>query len=175
MGIKLAGLLLAKLDDFYSGLINIRAVNRLTKAIQLGVNGKNAKDTRFVRLSERDINKLNELRCTSGLRPYTKRQVIAYENAINKGLIKRVKENPKTITPRRVAQIAFDALMKEEGKIFLQGRGDNQIVASPYTSQKYNGVVLGVNKKDGGTSLKSIEPRTKTFIEKQSRIKNSTS
>ena len=171
MEIKLATLLSTKLDDFYSGLINIRAVNRLTKAIQLGVNGKNAKDTRFVRLSEKDINKLNELRRASGLLPYTKRQVITYENAINRGLIKRVKENPKTITPRRVAQIAFDALMKEEGKIFFQGKGDNQIVVSPYTKQKYNGVVLGLNKKDGGTSLKSIEPRTKAFVKKQLRIK----
>ena len=167
MATKITGVFLSKLDDFYSGLINMRAVNRLTKAIRLGLDGKNNKNVKFVRLSERDIKKLNELRLASGLEPYTKRQVTAYENAINRGLIKRVRENPKAITPKRLAQIAFDALMKEEDKVFLQGKGENQIIVSSYAKQKYNGVVLGLNKKDGGTSLKSIEPRAKTFVKKQ--------
>ena len=114
----------------------MRAVNRLTKAIRLGLDGKNNKNIKIVRLSERDIEKLNELRLASGLEPYTKRQITAYENAINRGLIKRVRENPKAITPRRVAQMAFDALMKEEDKVFLQGKDENQIVVSLYTEQK---------------------------------------
>lgn len=167
MAIKITDALLDKLDNFYSDLINIRAVDRLTKAIRLGLDGKNKKNVRFVRLSKSDIKKLNKLRLASGLEPYTKRQVTAYENAINRGLTKRVRENPKAITPKRAAQMAFEALMNEEDKVFLNGKGENQIVASSYTEQKYNGVVLGLNKKDGGTSLKSIEPRAKTFVKKQ--------
>lgn len=140
-------------DDAYSRLVNRRAVDRLANGIENGTD----RDIRFARMSKEQLAKNNEIQNARGDQQFTKRQITAYKNAVNNNLNNRYSENPTDMTPRRVAEIAYDSVMNPRSEV-LPGKGDNTLNVTRYNDKKYNGSVLGV-AQDGGTSLKSIEPR----------------
>lgn len=63
----------------------------------------------------------------------------------------------------KMPEIAYDSVMNPRSEV-LPGKGDNTLNVTRYNDKKYNGSVLGV-AQDGGTSLKSIEPRYETQVE----------
>lgn len=140
-------------DDTYSKLVNRKAVDRLANGIENGTD----RDIRFARMSKEQLAKNNEIQNARGDQQFTKRQITAYKNAVNNNLNNRYSENPTDMTPRRVAEIAYDSVMSPRSEV-LPGKGDNTLNVTRYNDKKYNGSVLGV-AQDGGTSLKSIEPR----------------
>lgn len=155
-----------KADEIYTKVVNRGAIKRLARAIEQGADG----NIKFVRLSKQMLADINEVRTARGLEPLTQRQVIAYQNAINNNLNNRYKENPEVMTPTRIAEIAFNSLTNSEAEV-LPGKGNNTVNVAPYKDNKYSGTVLGL-AQDGGTSLKSIEPRTGREVEKMRQEKN---
>ena len=152
----------SKIDDGYTAMVNKGAVNRLAKGIEQGADG----NIRFVRMGKDIFNDINNVRVAQKLEPLTKRQVTAYQNAVNNNLNNRVNEG---MTPQRVAQIAYNSLTSFESEA-LPGRHKNTVVVAPYVKDKYDGSVLG-KAQDGGTSLKSIEPRSKKFVNDEQSMK----
>lgn len=156
--------LLNTVDNLYSKAQNRNAVNRLASGIEYGADG----NIKFARISKQTLADINNLRSAQGLEPITKRQVTAYKNAINNNLNNRVSES--SLTPRTVAEIAFDSLMSPKA-IALPGNFENTVMVSPYDNKKYNGSVIGI-ADDGGTSLKSIENRKTSFVNRKSQEKS---
>ena len=74
------------------------------------------------------------------------------------------------MTPRRVAEIAYDSVMNPQSEV-LPGKGRNTVNVSKYSDNSYNGSVLG-RAQDGGTSLKSIEPRSQKEVGKMRQQKS---
>lgn len=147
-------------DNLRSSVVNRKAVDRLSNALDAAQNGGNNGDVKFVRMTNELLDEFNDIRTRSGLEPLTDRQVIAYENAINKNLVNRANEGMST---RDVAQMAYNALTSDNSKA-VPGYYENQIaVSSPGIINDYDGAVIG-RASDGNTSLKSIEPRTRSQI-----------
>lgn len=148
-------------DSTRTRIVNRNAIGRLTSALDRAMDGGTRGNTKFVRLGNDLLDDLNNIRVENGLDPLTNRQVTAYENAINNNLINRVKEGMSTSD---VALMAFNALTSDNSKA-VPGYYNNQLVVSePGMVNDYDGTVLGL-AEDGGTSLKSIEPRNKSQIE----------
>lgn len=148
-------------DSTRTRIVNRNAIGRLTSALDGAMNGGTKGNTKFVRLGSDLLDDLNNIRVENGLDPLTNRQVTAYENAINNNLINRAKEGMSTSD---VALMAFNALTSDNSKA-VPGYYNNQLVVSePGMVNDYDGTVLGL-AEDGGTSLKSIEPRNKSQIE----------
>lgn len=148
-------------DSTRTRIVNRNAIGRLTSALDKAMDGGTKGNTKFVRLGNDLLDDLNNIRVENGLDPLTNRQVTAYENAINNNLINRVKEGMSTSD---VALMAFNALTSDNSKA-VPGYYNNQLVVSePGMVNDYDGTVLGL-AEDGGTSLKSIEPRNKSQIE----------
>lgn len=153
-------------DDAYSRLVNRRAVDRLANGIENGTD----RDIRFARMSKEQLAKNNEIQNARGDQQFTKRQITAYKNAVNDNLNNRYVENPTAMTPRRVAEIAYDSVMNPQSEV-LPGKGRNTVNVSKYSDNSYNGSVLG-RAQDGGTSLKSIEPRSQKEVGKMRQQKS---
>lgn len=149
-----------KVDEVYTKAINTNAVNRLEKSLTEAMNGGTKGNTKFVRLTKETLNDINQVRQAQGMNPLTKRQVTAYENAINNNLVNRINEG---MTARQVTEIAFNSLTSPNAEA-LPGKGKNTVMVAPYEEGKYSGSVLGITR-DGDTSLKSIEPRHKSQVE----------
>ena len=148
------------LDDTYTQAVNRNAVERLSNALDEAVNGGAKGNTKFVRISNDLLDEFNNIRNANGLEPLSRRQVTAYENAINENLINRVREGMST---NDVAQMAFNALTSDNSKA-VPGYYENQVaVSTPGMVNDYDGVVIG-RTSNGDTSLKSIEPRTNSQI-----------
>lgn len=155
----------SKVDNFVDNtrtrIVNRNAIDRLTKSLDSAMEGGAKGNTKFVRIGNDLLDDLNNIRSENGLEPLTSRQVTAYENAINNNLTNRVKEGMSTSD---VALMAFNALTSDNSKA-VPGYYNNQLVVSePGMVNDYDGTVLGL-AKDGGTSLKSIEPRNRSQIE----------
>ena len=153
-------------DDTYSRLVNRKAVDRLANGIENGTD----RDIRFARMSKEQLAKNNEIQNARGDQQFTKRQITAYKNAVNDNLNNRYVENPTAMTPRRVAEIAYDSVMNPQSEV-LPGKGRNTVNVSKYSDNSYNGSVLG-RAQDGGTSLKSIEPRSQKEVGKMRQQKS---
>ncbi len=153
-------------DNAYSTIVNRGAVDRLARGIERGTDG----NIRFVRINKETLADINMVRQAKGLEPLTNRQVIAYQNAVNNNLNNRYKENPEVMTPKRIAEIAFDSLTNSSAES-LPGKGGNTVNVAPYREGKYSGSVIGL-AQDGGTSLKSIEPRTSNEVSKMRQQKS---
>ena len=153
-------------DDAYSKLVNRKAVDRLANGIENGTD----RDIRFARMSKEQLAKNNEIQNARGEQPFTKRQVTAYKNAVNNNLNNRYVENPDVMTSRKVAEIAYDSIMNPQSEV-LPGKGRNTVNVSRYSDDSYNGSVLG-RAQDGGTSLKSIEPRNQKEVGKMRQQKS---
>lgn len=154
------------LDNMYSNAVNKNAVNRLAQGIEQRTDG----NIKFARVSKETLADINSIRQASGLDPLTQRQVTAYKNAVNNNLNNRYLENPSVMTPNKVAQMAFDSLTSISSEA-LPGNGGNTINVAPYNEKKYNGAVIGL-AEDGGTSLKSIEPRSANKVNTLRQQKN---
>ena len=150
------------IDNHWTKQTNKDAINRLTDALETGADG----NIRFTRLNKDLFNDINSVRVNNGLSPLTERQVTAYKNAVNNNLGNRVQEG---LTPKRVAEIAFGALTDPNAEAFM-GKGSNQVITAPYSNKKYNGVVVN-EAPDGGTSLKSIEPRDRSAVDRMRKEK----
>lgn len=149
------------IDNARTAIVNKNAVNRLANALEDAVDGGTTGNTKFVRISNDLLDELNDIRSENGLTPLTSRQVVAYENAINNNLINRVNEG---MTAKDVAAMAFNALTSDNARA-VPGYYENQLsVSEPGMSNDYDGVVIG-RTENGGTSLKSIEPRSKSQIQ----------
>lgn len=122
---------------------------------------------RFTRLDKDLFNDINSVRTNNGLSPLTERQVIAYRNAVNNNLGNRVQEG---LAPKEVANIAFNTLTNNDAEAFM-GKGSNQVITTPYSDKKYNGVVVN-EAPDRGTSLISIEPRDRSAVNRMRQEKN---
>lgn len=145
-----------KVDNAYSNIVNKGAIERLAKGIEQGTDG----NIRFARMSKNVFDDINKVRTAQGLEPLTKRQVTAYQNAVNNHLSKRVNEG---MSARNVAQMAFNSLTSQNAK-GIPGYYQNQLaVSSPGMVNDYDSTALGL-AQDGGTSIKSIAPRDKNQV-----------
>lgn len=144
-------------DDTYSKLKNRNAVADLAEGIEKGADG----NIKFVRMKKQVFNQINNIRKENGLDPLTQREVTAYKNAINNNLNNRFNEGMEA---RDVAQIAYNALTSKNSEA-VPGFYENQLAVSrPGIADDYDGAVIGL-AQDGGTSLKSIEPRAASQID----------
>lgn len=162
-GNELTHKITSKADEGYSALVNRGAIDRLARGIEQGADG----NIQFVRMNKATFDDINNVRKAQGLEPLTRRQVTAYQNAVNNNLNNRVNEG---MSAQRVAQIAYNSLTNTKSEA-LPGKHKNTVVVAPYANNKYDGTVLG-KTQDNGTSLKSIEPRTENFVKNERVTKN---
>ena len=153
-----------KVDNARTKAVNKGAVDRLADGIEYGADG----NIKFTRLDKNLFDDINKVREANGYEPLTKRQVTAYKNAVNNNLGNRVQEG---LTPRQVAEIAYNSLTNSDAEAFM-GKGSNQLVTAPYNDKKYSGTVIDRYDGDGGTSLKSIEPRDASAVNRMRAEKN---
>lgn len=150
-------------DGMRTGIANRGAVDRLEKAMTVGTDG----DVKFARMTQKVFDDINSIRVDNGLEPLTQRQATAYKNTINNSLSqKRIAEGH--YTPRDIAEMAFDSLTSDQA-FGSPGKGSNQFAVSPRNNKYYNASGIGL-AEDGGTSLKSIEPRRISRIDRFQRM-----
>lgn len=166
-----------KVDEVYTKAINTNAVNRLEKSLTEAMNGGTKGDTKFVRPTKETLNDINQVRQAQGMNPLTKRQVTAYEGAVNGHLTKHIKQGHYK-NSREAAQAAFDILTSPDGKILktdqsgIRHNTKNTLVALDQDGVRSDSVSIA-NASDGGTSLKDITPRTTNWVNKQNKATNS--
>lgn len=162
----------SKVDSMYTDKINqnarARLANALTQSVTDEAQGGVTGDTKFVRLTDESLQDINTLRQAQGLNPLENRQVIAYENAVNNGLNKRVKQGGMTVDD--VVNMAYESLMSPEAEALPGNVGStNTMMVAPYKN-RFNGSMI--DNYEGTTSLKSIEPRSASKVDTQREIKN---
>ena len=159
------------IDDRYTNRINdgakARLADALTQSIANEAQGGISGDTKFVRLTDDRIKDINILREAQGFAPLDNRQVVAYENALNKNLINRVKEG---MTVDDVVNMAYESLMSPNAEPLPGNDGTtNTMMVAPYRD-RFNSSII--DNFEGTTSLKSIEPRSTNKVNTQRALKN---
>ena len=157
------------IDKIYSLLINRRAVERLTKALEIVEKGKKKRrNVVFARITNEMLDEINEIRNLQEKTLLSRRNVIAFANAINYHLGKHLKEYGSS---RKVAEAAFKVLTGEN-VLVLPGNQNSKgtVLVNKNKNRFADSVVLGDTKK-GKTSLKDISPRSTKEIQ---RLKNKT-
>lgn len=142
---------------------NIGAPERLTKALRNGADG----DVSFMRMPNRLLGEVNAIRQEKGLSNINDNTVVAYKNAINNHLAKRIGEG---MSPESSAHIAADSIINPYSNVYAGTKSKNgynrdhiHLVAAP-NGDKYNSST--VSEFNGGLSLKNIAPRDISEIKK---------
>ncbi len=136
------------------------------------MNGGTKGNTKFVRLTKETLNDINQVRQAQGMNPLTKRQVTAYEGAVNGHLQKHITDGTYKTT-KEAAQAAFNVLTSPDSKTIMAdqtGKRSNikdTLVAQETSDTRGDSVALA-DAPDGGTSLKDITPRRNSWIKKES-------
>lgn len=142
---------------------NIGAPERLAKALRNGADG----DVSFMRMPNRLLGEVNTIRQEKGLSNINDNTVVAYKNAINNHLAKRIGEG---MSPESSAHIAADSIINPYSNVYAGTKSKNgynrdhiHLVAAP-NGDKYNSST--VSEFNGGLSLKNIAPRDISEIKK---------
>lgn len=142
---------------------NIGAPERLSKALRNGADG----DVSFMRMPNRLLGGVNAIRQEKGLSNINDNTVVAYKNAINNHLAKRIGEG---MSPESSAHIAADSIINPYSNVYAGTKSKNgynrdhiHLVAAP-NGDKYNSST--VSEFNGGLSLKNIAPRDISEIKK---------
>ena len=142
---------------------NIGAPERLAKALRNGADG----DVSFMRMPNELLGGVNKLRQEKGLSNINNNTVVAYKNAINNHLAKRIGEG---MSPESSAHIAADSIINPYSNVYAGTKSKNgynrdhiHLVAAP-NGDKYNSST--VSEFNGGLSLKNIAPRDISEIKK---------
>ena len=142
---------------------NIGAPERLAKALRNGADG----DVSFIRMPNRLLGEVNTIRQEKGLSNINDNTVVAYKNAINNHLAKRIGEG---MSPESSAPIAADSIINPYSNVYAGTKSKNgynrdhiHLVAAP-NGDKYNSST--VSEFNGGLSLKNIAPRDISEIKK---------
>ena len=142
---------------------NIGAPERLAKALRNGADG----DVSFMRMPNRLLGEANAIRQEKGLSNINDNTVVAYKNAINNHLAKRIGEG---MSPESSAHIAADSIINPYSNVYAGTKSKNgynrdhiHLVAAP-NGDKYNSST--VSEFNGGLSLKNIAPRDISEIKK---------
>ena len=142
---------------------NIGAPERLAKALRNGADG----DVSFMRMPNRLLGGVNAIRQEKGLSNIDNNTVVAYKNAINNHLAKRIGEG---MSPESSAHIAADSIINPYSNVYAGTKSKNgynrdhiHLVAAP-NGDKYNSST--VSEFNGGLSLKNIAPRDISEIKK---------
>ena len=142
---------------------NIGAPERLAKALRNGADG----DVSFIRMPNRLLGEVNTIRQEKGLSNINDNTVVAYKNAINNHLAKRIGEG---MSPESSAHIAADSIINPYSNVYAGTKSKNgynrdhiHLVAAP-NGDKYNSST--VSEFNGGLSLKNIAPRDISEIKK---------
>ena len=142
---------------------NIGAPERLAKALRNGADG----DVSFMRMPNRLLGGVNDIRQEKGLSNINDNTVVAYKNAINNHLAKRIGEG---MSPESSAHIAADSIINPYSNVYAGTKSKNgynrdhiHLVAAP-NGDKYNSST--VSEFNGGLSLKNIAPRDISEIKK---------
>lgn len=142
---------------------NVGAPERLAKALRNGADG----DVSFMRMPNRLLGEVNKLRQEKGLSNINNNTVVAYKNAINNHLAKRIGEG---MSPESSAHIAADSIINPYSNVYAGTKSKNgynrdhiHLVATP-NGDKYNSST--VSEFNGGLSLKNIAPRDISEIKK---------
>ena len=142
---------------------NVGAPERLAKALRNGADG----DVSFMRMPNRLLDEVNKLRQEKGLSNINNNTVVAYKNAINNHLAKRIGEG---MSPESSAHIAADSIINPYSNVYAGTKSKNgynrdhiHLVATP-NGDKYNSST--VSEFNGGLSLKNIAPRDISEIKK---------
>ena len=142
---------------------NIGAPERLAKALRNGADG----DVSFMRMPNRLLGGVNAIRQEKGLSNINDNTVVAYKNAINNHLAKRIGEG---MSPESSAHIAADSIINPYSNVYAGTKSKNgynrdhiHLVAAP-NGDKYNSST--VSEFNGGLSLKNIAPRDISEIKK---------
>lgn len=151
------------IDNTRTKAVNSGAVDRLSRGIEQGADG----NIKFTRLSKEALNDINSVRSAQGKQPLTQRQVTAYQNAINNHLSKHVGQYG---SPEGVAQAGFEVLTSADSTA-LPAAGLNTIISNNFDNM-YNSATIGL-AQDGGTSLKSISPRSTDQINRLTQQRQS--
>ena len=142
---------------------NVGAPERLSKALRNGADG----DVSFMRMPNRLLGGVNDIRQEKGLSNINDNTVVAYKNAINNHLAKRIGEG---MSPESSAHIAADSIINPYSNVYAGTKSKNgynrdhiHLVAAP-NGDKYNSST--VSEFNGGLSLKNIAPRDISEIKK---------
>ena len=142
---------------------NVGAPERLAKALRNGADG----DVSFMRMPNRLLGGVNAIRQEKGLSNINDNTVVAYKNAINNHLAKRIGEG---MSPESSAHIAADSIINPYSNVYAGTKSKNgynrdhiHLVAAP-NGDKYNSST--VSEFNGGLSLKNIAPRDISEIKK---------
>ena len=142
---------------------NVGAPERLAKALRNGADG----DVGFMRMPNRLLGEVNAIRQEKGLSNINNNTVVAYKNAINNHLAKRI---GKGMSPESSAHIAADSIINPYSNVYAGTKSKNgynrdhiHLVAAP-NGDKYNSST--VSEFNGGLSLKNIAPRDISEIKK---------
>lgn len=142
---------------------NVGAPERLAKALRNGADG----DISFMRMPNRLLGEVNAIRKEKGLSNINNNTVVAYKNAINNHLAKRIGEG---MSPESSAHIAADSIINPYSNVYAGTKSKNgynrdhiHLVAAP-NGDKYNSST--VSEFNGGLSLKNIAPRDISEIKK---------
>ena len=142
---------------------NVGAPERLSKALRNGADG----DVSFMRMPNRLLGGVNAIRQEKGLSNINDNTVVAYKNAINNHLAKRIGEG---MSPESSAHIAADSIINPYSNVYAGTKSKNgynrdhiHLVAAP-NGDKYNSST--VSEFNGGLSLKNIAPRDISEIKK---------
>lgn len=142
---------------------NIGAPERLAKALRNGADG----DVSFMRMPNRLLGGVNAIRQEKGLSNINDNTVVAYKNAINNHLAKRIGEG---MSPESSAHIAADSIINPYSNVYAGTKSKNgynrdhiHLVAAP-NGDKYNSST--VSEFNDGLSLKNIAPRDISEIKK---------
>ena len=142
---------------------NVGAPERLAKALRNGADG----DVSFMRMPNRLLGEVNAIRQEKGLSNINDNTVVAYKNAINNHLAKRIGEG---MSPESSAHIAADSIINPYSNVYAGTKSKNgynrdhiHLVAAP-NGDKYNSST--VSEFNGGLSLKNIAPRDISEIKK---------
>ena len=142
---------------------NIGAPERLAKALRNGADS----DISFMRMPNRLLGEVNTIRQEKGLSNINNNTVVAYKNAINNHLAKRIGEG---MSPESSAHIAADSIINPYSNVYAGTKSKNgynrdhiHLVAAP-NGDKYNSST--VSEFNGGLSLKNIAPRDISEIKK---------
>lgn len=146
---------------------NIGAPERLAKALRNGADG----DVSFMRMPNRLLGEVNTIRQEKGLSNINNNTVVAYKNAINNHLAKRIGEG---MSPESSAHIAADSIINPYSNVYAGTKSKNgynrdhiHLVAAP-NGNKYNSST--VSEFNGGLSLKNIAPRDISEIKKSQAL-----
>lgn len=142
---------------------NVGAPERLAKALRNGADG----DVSFMRMPNWLLGEVNTIRQEKGLSNINNNTVVAYKNAINNHLAKRIGEG---MSPKSSAHIAADSIINPYSNVYAGTKSKNgynrdhiHLVAAP-NGNKYNSST--VSEFNGGLSLKNIAPRDISEIKK---------